>query len=299
MKNLFQDVPKYSPSSPVTPIIFLRHGVGSSSTPFTGLASYLQTQFPTAEINNESYSWRHSILVNAARLASQVVSKGSPRPCFLIGHSMGGLICRLANCFLGGHGVDEKALYELGYNAVDTDEAYGLVGPPDNPLLKYAEVLGVITLATPNSGALLQGQLSLWAAAAQGLVNTIFPNFRVESFTDLSTDRLFHVMKGYAVKTPVLSVSGSYMNRFRTGSGQLASWLGLGGITLDMPHDTIVEDRSVDLTQSILPNEITHNGSGKYIHLRAYDTCTEVRHTNIYDDDTVRKTIVDFIRANL
>ena len=65
-----------------------------------------------------------------------------------------------------------------------------------------------------------------------------------------------------------------------------------GGIQLEMPHDSIVEDRSVDLRSAVLPNEIVHNSQAAYLHLRAYVDCTDVTHTNIYNDNTVR----DYIR---
>jgi hypothetical protein len=69
--------------------------------------------------------------------------------------------------------------------------------------------------------------------------------------------------------TPALTICGSRSNQFAVASGQIGSWLKLAGINLEMPHDTIVEDRSVNLSESILPNEIAHKGAGPYPHLRA------------------------------
>src|SRR5207249_1740355 len=117
------------------------------------------------------------------------------------------------------------------------------------------------------------------------------PGMRVESAKDLTTDRLFRFLQRYSVRTPVLSVSGSQWSRFALASGQLSGLLGRAGIKLDMPHDSIVEDRSVDLASSILPNEVVHLGSGPYLHLRAYNDCTEVGHGNIYDDPAIRKYV--------
>jgi len=89
-------------------------------------------------------------------------------------------------------------------------------------------VAGRITLATPNSGAVLQGQVCGIAALTQKLLN-VFPPTQTSSIADLTTDRLFQLLQNFAVDTPVLSVSGSRWNRFATASGQVASWSGLGG----------------------------------------------------------------------
>jgi hypothetical protein len=149
-------------------------------------------------------------------------------------------------------------------------------------------------LATPNSGALLQGQVSGLAALVQPVVN-VFPPTQDSSVADLTTDRLYHILKNASVATATLTISGSQSNRFAVASGQIGSWLGLAGINLEMPHDMIVEDRSVNLSESILPNEITHKGSGLYRHLQAYESCMDVRHTNIYDDPGVRDHLLDFL----
>jgi len=60
-------------------------------------------------------------------------------------------------------------------------------------------------------------------------------------------------------------------------------------------NDLIVEDRSVDLQYSILPNEILHHGKSPYKHARCYLDCVDVAHTNIYDNQNVRNLMVDFL----
>jgi len=60
-----------------------------------------------------------------------------------------------------------------------------------------------------------------------------------------------------------------------------------------MPNDLIVEDRSVDLHQSILPNEAVHYGAAKYLHAHCYVDCTDVWHSNIYDQPKVRELLID------
>jgi hypothetical protein len=63
-----------------------------------------------------------------------------------------------------------------------------------------------------------------------------------------------------------------------------------------MPNDLIVEDRAVDLRYSILPNEFVHYGTAKYLHARCYVDCTDVWHSNIYDDPNVRQLVVDCLK---
>src|SRR5206468_2518263 len=97
--------------------------------------------------------------------------------------------------------------------------------------------------------------------------------------------------------TRAMSVSGSRWNRFALASGQLTAWMRTGGIQLDLPHDSIVEDRSVDLRSAVLPNEVVQNGRAAYMHVRAYENCTDVTHTNIYDDDIVRAYVLKCIAS--
>ena len=201
-------------------------------------------------------------------------------------------MCRVANCILRNQDFTVVTLplaRSLGYASAEILEIqqYQFGQHSVRPVKALA------ALATPNSGALLQGQVSGIAALTQKMLN-IFPPTQVSSVADLTTDRLFQILQYQTVDTSVLSISGSRWNRFATASGQATKWLALGGIQLDMPHDSIVEDRSVNLTFSILANEIVHQGSSLYMHLRAYEGCTDVIHTNIYDDWKVRDYLVDF-----
>lgn len=276
------------------PAIIIRHGFKSSHKPFVKLGNFLQRKFPNATIHNTDYPWRDSVLVNGARLAHELQQPTfHKKDLVLIGHSMGGLVCRVANCILRNRDFAVITLplaRSLGYADAEVLEIQhyqfgaGTVRP----------VTALVTLATPNSGALLQGQVSGIAALTQKALN-VFPPTKVSSVADLTTDRLFQILQHQAVDTPVLSISGSKLNRFATGSGQVSRFLSLGGIQLDMPHDSIVEDRSVNLEYSILPNEIVHQGSSPYKHLRVYEGCTNVTHTNIYDDLYVDDYLVDFL----
>ena len=69
-------------------------------------------------------------------------------------------------------------------------------------------------------------------------------------------------------------------------------------LEVNLPHDSIVEDRSVDLRSAVLPNELVQNRRVPYMHLRTYENCTDVTHTNIYDDDVVKgPTCANALRA--
>jgi pimeloyl-ACP methyl ester carboxylesterase len=274
------------------PIIVIRHGFNSSESTFSGLQGYLQGQIPNATIDNRTYRWKESVLVNGARLANEILSNYSAdRPLVLIGHSMGGLVCRVANVILRDSSTFASVVTSLGFTL---GYAPGEILEIKNfgfSAVSSRRVDRLITLATPNSGALLQGQVSGIAALVQTALNA-FPPTRTSSVADLTSDRLFRMLQHFATDSPTLSISGSRWNRFALAAGQLTSLTRRGGIQLDLPHDSIVEDRSVDLRASVLPNEVVHNGTAPYMHLRAYTECTDITHTNIYDDYNVRQYLV-------
>src|SRR6266478_1102419 len=251
------------------PLIVIRHGICSSRDPFVPLATYLETEFPNAEVDNQSYAWRDSVLLNGARLANHIRNKTSGRPLVLIGHSMGGLLCRVANVILCDavgflHQVSTSAA-DLTYKEKDLRDIEGLSF--DKGTMPVPNLL--VTLATPNSGAMLEGQVS----GIPYLLKTafhLFPPTNIQSVADLTSSRLFRFLQNFSVGTPTLSISGSKGNRFARGSGQIATWSGKRGLRIEMPNDLIVEDRSVDLNNSILPSEIVQHGKSPYEHVRCY-----------------------------
>jgi triacylglycerol esterase/lipase EstA (alpha/beta hydrolase family) len=279
------------------PVVIIRHGFVSSHVPFQPLEAFLQAACPNATIDNRSYAWKDSALVNGIRLASEIVHTPAyqERDLMLIGHSLGGLVCRVANVAMRDRDAaviwNAATLRAFGYAAGEVQAVINLAMGPG----WRRPVAGVVTLATPNSGALLQGQVSNIASLVQQAVNVFAPT-RASCVADLTTSRLFELLQHARSDTKTLSISGSRWNRFATASGQVATWTGLGGINLDMPHDYVVEDRSVDLASSILPNEVVHHGSARYLHVRAYTDCTSVTHTGIYDNQFVREAIVEFLR---
>jgi hypothetical protein len=140
---------------------------------------------------------------------------------------------------------------------------------------------------------MLQGQVSSYMALVQWAVNRA-ASFRHPSVQDLTTDRLFRLLQHFPTSTPVLSISGSKVNRFTTGAGQIVRSASKLGLNLTLPHDLVVEDISVDLSKSILPNEVIDHGNAIYLHLRAYENCTDVTHSSIHNNQVVADYIADF-----
>ena len=172
---------------------------------------------------------------------------------------MGGLVCRVANCALTDpHFLDHVRDYAKGLNKPDRDAIRNARLSPT------CQVRGIITLATPNSGAMTYGQMAM-------LANIVLPFLPLwtnsEGVHDLCTDRTFRVLQHCQTKTPCLTVSGSWGNRFQRGPingtvNRILKW----AASLRDPHDKIVEDISVDLHQSILPHEFV----GATLHVRKY-----------------------------
>lgn len=281
-----------SPLSSEKPVIYIVHGFISNAGNMVNLESLLQKLLPNATIRRFDYDWKQSVLLSGAELASDVFKKdGVQRPLIFVGHSMGGLVSRVANVVLSTPG-DFAALVpflsSFDYqDEIPTLKAYDFDRNVKKPLS------GIVTLATPNSGAMLQGQVSSYMALVQWATNRV-ASFRHPSVQDLTTDRLFRLLQHFSTSTPVLSISGSKMNRFTTGAGQIVRSATKLGLNLTMPHDLVVEDISVDLSKSILPNEVTDHGNALYLHLRAYEDCTDVMHSSIHSNQVVAEYIADF-----
>ncbi len=274
------------------PVIVVRHGIFSDDRPFQNLSNFLAAKFPNAKINNQKYDWKDSVVMNGTRLADAILGDPSidERPLVLIGHSMGGLVCRVANLILSEPDVIEQNLplfrnyCVLDKGDLQTLRSFALRGK------KPRSVNLMVTLATPNSGAMLWAQINSIAS----IVKMPF-SAHVTSMHDLTTERLFRLLQYFSVNTPTLSISGSGWNRYgKAPAGIMLSLAHLAG-RLHLPNDMIVEDRSVDLAQSILQNEILSAALAKYLHLRLYRDCIDVVHDNVYDHGKVRDIVVDCI----
>jgi hypothetical protein len=217
---------------------------------------------------------------------------------------MGGLVCRVANIALEGANLASVMAGQgksWAYPPADIERAE-VFGRRSVPVQK-AEICGVITLAAPNSGAMTKAQTAslvnlatLWhgispgslvgAAKSLGSVASAYFNARYESTKDLTGIRVFRMFQHFHVGNRCLSISGSKINML-AGANLLGKSIKFAGVEVALPNDEIVEDRSVDLNQSVLPHEFDH---GQYTHVRAYEDCTFVDHFNIYDMHVVRES---------
>jgi hypothetical protein len=270
------------------PFVVVRHGIMSSREPFQGLSRFIELKFSSAFVDNSTYEWRDSVVLNGARLAGEIFAKAEGRPIVLIGHSMGGLVCRVANLLLtqpdlipqhrpifqtycGGDDSDFNTLLDLGLNHFEP-RAVNLV----------------VTLGTPNSGAMLKAQLNALGDLAADIIPAKF-----KSLEDLTNDRLFRLFQYFSVSTPMLSISGSGWNRLGKVHAPFRLWAAHLGARLHLPNDMIVEDRSVDLAQSIFPNEVLSAPAAKYLHVRLYRGCTEMIHTTMSDPGKLWDVLID------
>lgn len=263
--------------------LVIRHGILSNAANMKSLAYGLGGLVPGAIVDNADYVWEEPILRNGVELA--LALQHETQPVVLVGHSMGGLVCRVANCALTDpHFLDHVRDYAKGLKKPDRDAILNAQLSPT------CQVRCIITLATPNSGAMTYGQMAVLA----NIVPPFLPLWmNSEGVHDLRTDRTFRVLQHCHTKTPCLTVSGSWGNRFQRGAingtvNRILKW----AASLRDPHDKIVEDISVDLHQSILPHEFV----GATLHLRAYPDCIDVEHTNIHEKTIVHKLVASFIK---
>jgi hypothetical protein len=156
--------------------------------------------------------------------------------------------------------------------------------------LQQRSISGLATLATPNCGAVTHGQTALLAYFFRKAFSTKAP-----SLIDLTTDHLFRFLQQYSVDIPNLLISASGISIFSRRS-RAPFKIAMG---LRMPDDGIVEDSSVDLNQSVLPNEVVNSLTARYLHIRAYPDCTDVWHTTIHGNFHVQQFVQDFIALTL
>jgi len=280
------------PSGP-NPVIYLSHGFLSNSNNMAPCAALLQQVLPGATVHRFSYDWKQTVLRSGAELANLVFNdQGEQRPIYLVGHSMGGLVSRVANAILSNP-ADFSALIPF-LSSFDYQDDVNWLKAFTFGMKASRRINGLVTLATPNSGAIMQGQVSSYMTLVHWAVNQV-TSLQHPSVQDLTTDRLFRLLQSFGTSTPTLSISGSRMNRFSVGSGHILRATGKLGLNLTLPHDSLVEDVSVDLTKSILPNELTFHGDAPYVHLRAYENCTDVTHTSIHQNRVVADYIADFV----
>lgn len=268
--------------------LVIRHGICSNGANMGILRQELINGLglPHTEVDNQTYDWEATILRNGVELAQALLAAPAADGVALVGHSMGGLVCRIANCAL----TDPNFLNIVAAHASEfhaTDIAHITATP-----LALHRVGAVVTLATPNSGAMTHSQMALLAYLLQPAAPLWVKS---EGVSDLRTDRIFRILQKCRTPTPCLSVSGSWGNRFLRGvkAGafhRLLQWTA----NMREPHDMIVEDESVDLARSVLPHEFVVPPE----HHRAYIDCVDVTHTNIHETEAVHALAIQFIRSH-
>lgn len=277
-------------------LVAICHGILSNADNMLELQNGISGPGVTAY--RHPYEWRKtSVLVSGMGLAEAVrglvdEAKGDLEEVVLIGHSQGGLVSRVAAAALENPDGLKAGIEALthsggleGYKgeALRAWEHFERSGTGHRPV----RLRGVATLATPNSGALTFGQLSIAGRLISGGLSWIGEKTgQAKDLSELTTDRLFRVLQYvHIANVRYLSISGSASNRFSKASwtevvGELPL-LGRLGINLELPNDLIVEDESVDMRESVLPTEIA-DLSSQYEHVRLFRNCTDVDHAKIH-----------------
>lgn len=282
-------------------IVHVCHGVKSNAENLEHLRSHIQDTccgFGVA-CHANTYSWASSIVESGLKLANAILRESlkhqGARRVILVGHSQGGLVCRVAAAAIKGTFKTAPADFvgpephkRLAKELKDWKDT-------NHSQCEKVDVLGVIMLATPNSGAVTYGQLSLGARIGSAAMSGLSSLVGIKNLNELTTDRLFRVFQLVTVPgVPYLSISGSLVNR-HTGlsknSVNLVPGLGKLAPYFELPNDELVEDVSVDLAYSTLPHEVV----GEYEHIRRYRDCSDVSHTGIHKSWQVKKIVIQRI----
>ncbi|MCY4408166.1 MAG: hypothetical protein OXC15_17495 [Rhodospirillaceae bacterium] len=265
---------------------FYRHGIFANSESMEWLADQLDKTGRFGEPNNENYSWRDEVVRSGLELADRVLAADDESKVLLIGHSQGGLVSRVAAVALAGTQLGTRGQFTERIVQWQCDR-----GAPNKALGKLA----VVTIATPNAGALTAGQISV---AAELLGRTIFKAVhlldRECELLDLRTPRLFQEFQNWRVAARYLSVSGVCVNRYSRGLiRDLAElWpVRCVSVRFDIPNDLVVEDSSTDLRQSLIRPEIDLAHS--YRHVRAYPKSISLNHRDVRKSPEVVNVIID------
>ena len=270
----------------ITP--FYRHGIMSNSNSMECLAKQLDKEECFSAANNECYRWRNEVVESGLSLADRVLgATATGSKVLLVGHSQGGLVCRVAAVALVGEcigkGGEVTRRIKQWQSRAETSRG---------------RRLGVVTIATPNAGALTFGQMSV---AAELLARTVMGAARLllgfADAKDLTTPRLFQEFENWRVNARYLSISGVCVNRYNRGLiGNLAELCPTRRVSIrfDVPNDCVVEDSSTDLRQSLFRPDVDLGAN--YKHVRAFPTSTVLWHSDIRDSGEVAKLIADNLR---
>jgi hypothetical protein len=280
---------------------FIRHGILSNADKLSDLTSFFEKRFKTWNVKNLGYDWTQSVLLSGINFARWIAESVAPGPILLVGHSQGGLLCRVAVAALVRPigllvSLERERVrrdYDSRYyrDAADALKAFLLrhqrpIDGPDDWLVEPSRIHALM-LATPNCGAFTFGQMSILARLGFGLFRGPISKL-AENLTDLQTDRLLRVLQSLEIKNARYgTISGSAINRHsiinHSDLGVVIPPLKALGIRLDLPNDMVVEDSSVDMLRAPLPTEV-YDPDSQYKHIRTYFDCTDVSHSSIHSE---------------
>ena len=270
----------------ITP--FYRHGILSDKTSMDWLAQELRKKACFNAPINEGYAWRDEVVKSGLELADRVLSTThADSEVLLVGHSQGGLVCRVAAVALAGRHLATCGPYTKGI----LQWRCGVTARATSRRRR----LGVVTIGTPNAGAMTFGQMSV---AAELLGRTIMDAARlldgVSDLEDLTTPRLFQEFENWSVNARYLSISGVCVNRYSRGCVRnLAELLPIKRVSVrfGVPNDLLVEDSSTDLRQSLIRAEV--DLVENYRHVRAYPRSISLNHSAVRKSHEVVEVITD------
>lgn len=242
------------------------------------------------EIAYFEYDWTQSIERSAEELSNTLRARYPETGLTLVGHSMGGLVCRLT------------ALRA------------------DRPTIRLIFLLG-----TPNLGAFRTAQLGVLAQLTKATVGKVWGmNPRYQGLLDLTrVDKLFasHLeAKSYDDTIDYVSIPGCFFHEGRDVESGFRDVGRTGFSTLDLftvfatgrspfwtvrlqrPHDGIVERSSNCLIPSSYGrrsekdrsiNDIDQLEPATYAHVEAFPTCGELLHVDIHRNAEVIALVLD------
>ena len=269
---------------------FYRHGMLADEKRMRWLAGELHTLGGVKKVNNETYQWKGDVIESGLELADTVLPAATNQNVLLVGHSQGGLVCRVAAIALTGT-LRPRIKEASASSRILEWQRKNEIGPRHR-------MVGVVTIATPNAGAFTFGQLSVVAEhLAPYALKEITKIAGIHNLEDLTTPRLFREFQHWTVPIKYMSISGTQVSRYSRdafqGLRELVPWL-RAAIRFDIPNDGVVEDSSTDLRQSLIPPEVDLDRC--YRHVRAYPESIELDHSEVLESPDVRNVILDNLR---
>ncbi len=267
---------------------FYRHGVLADKQSMNVLAQKLK-KGNVKTVNNCSYDWKMPLVESGLELADAVVSAEGTDRVLLVGHSQGGLVCRVAAVALVGECL------QPGAGGGITELIQQWRQKKNIPKFGTGKQLGVVTIGTPNAGAMTYGQMSVATELVGRVVTKAVALLDVvANLEDVMTPRLFQEFEKWRVDARYLSISGVCVNRYnRAVVAKLLEVLPMKRVSvrLDVPNDQVVEDSSTDLRQSVIRPEV--NLADNYRHVRAYPGSISLDHSGVRESPEVAQVIVN------